>query len=92
MREMAMKTTLLWGVVAAVTLAVSGPAVSAEVKGTVAKIEGKTVTVKDDRGKETPVQVKDTAGIKVGDKVEIKDGVVTGQPTAPPKRRAPGYQ
>jgi len=49
---------------------------AAEVKGTVAKVEVKKITVKDAKGKETTVEVKDTAGAKAGDEVEIKDGAV----------------
>jgi hypothetical protein len=46
------------------------------IKGTVTKIEGNMVTVKDDAGKETTVDVKDVKDIKVGDKVKIKEGVI----------------
>lgn len=48
-----------------------------EVKGTITKIDGKKVTIKDDKGKETTVQVKEVKDVKVGDKVTVKDGVVT---------------
>ncbi|MCX7913484.1 MAG: hypothetical protein N2511_02725 [Thermodesulfovibrionales bacterium] len=61
---------------------------SAEVKGTVTKIDGNKVTVKDDKGKETTVEVKDPKGVKVGDKVTIKDGVVTKE--APKKKKPEG--
>ena len=49
------------------------------VKGTVTKIEPSEyeVTVKDEKGKETKVKVKDAAGAKVGDGVVIKEGKVT---------------
>jgi len=47
-----------------------------EMKGTITKIEGNKVTVKDDAGKETTVDVKDAKGAKVGDKVTIKDGAI----------------
>jgi len=64
---------------------------SAEVKGTITKIDGKKVTVKDDKGKETTVEVKEVKDVKVGDKVTIKDGVVAKD--APkkeePKKDAP---
>jgi outer membrane lipoprotein SlyB len=61
----------------------------ADVKGTVTKVEGMKITVKDDKGKETTVEVKDTAGVKVGDKVEIKDGKVMKEavPAAPAKKK-----
>lgn len=61
---------------------------SAEVKGTITKIEGNKVTVKDDKGKETTVEVKDVKGLKVGDKVKIKDGVATKE--APKKKKPEG--
>lgn len=65
---------------------------SAKIEGTVTKIEGKKVTVKDEKGKETTVTVKDLGGAKVGDKVEIKDGKVTvkKEPVKKPSP-APGY-
>jgi hypothetical protein len=49
------------------------------VKGTILKIEPSEyeVTVKDDKGKETKVRVKDTAGAKVGEGVVISKGKVT---------------
>lgn len=50
---------------------------AAEVKGTITKIDGKKVSIKDDKGKETTVEAKEVKDIKVGDKVTIKDGVVT---------------
>jgi hypothetical protein len=62
-----------------------GLAFAAEVKGTVTKIDGKKITVKDVAGKETTIEVKDTAGAKVGDSVAIKDGAVTVEKK---KRRA----
>jgi cation transport ATPase len=48
-----------------------------ELKGTITKIEGNKITVKDAAGKETTVEVKSTANIKVGDRVTVKDGEVT---------------
>jgi len=46
------------------------------VKGTVTKIEGTTITVKNSAGKETKVTVSDPKVVKVGDRVTVKDGVV----------------
>ncbi len=34
------------------------------------------VTVKDDKGKETKVEVNDAVGLKVGESVVVKDGKV----------------
>ncbi len=61
---------------------------TAEVKGTITKIDGKKVTVKDDKGEETTVEVKEVKDIKVGDKVTIKDGVATKE--APKKKKPEG--
>lgn len=58
-------------------VSVAGVSFAADAKGTVTKIEGKKITVKDDKGKETTSEVKDTAGAKKGDTVEIKGGKVT---------------
>lgn len=52
-----------------------GGAEKIKVKGTVAKISGQTVIVKDAKGKEVIVKLEDVKGIKVGDKVEVKDGI-----------------
>ncbi|TAL24842.1 MAG: hypothetical protein EPN94_06450 [Nitrospirae bacterium] len=51
------------------------------IKGSVTRIEVTEYefTVKDDKGKETKVKVKDAADIKVGDSVVIKDGKATKQ-------------
>lgn len=66
---------------------------SEEVKGTVTKIEGKKLTIKQADGKEVTVEVKDVKGIKVGDKVTVKGGVVTKEKgkeatPAPKKKKA----
>lgn len=55
------------------------------VKGTIMKIEPSEyeITVKDDKGKETTVTVKDAAGLRVGEGVVIKDGKV--MPAVKPK-------
>ena len=67
------------------TLGVVGVSFSAEeVKGTVAKIEGDKLTIQDDTGKQTTVQVKDQESlkeIKVGDRVLVKDGKVIKEKT-----------
>ncbi len=49
------------------------------IKGTVTKIVPSEyeITIKDDKGKETKVKVKDTGGVKVGEGVAVKDGKVT---------------
>jgi hypothetical protein len=52
-----------------------GGAEKIEAKGTVAKVEGQTVILKVDKGEKIIVKLEDVKGIKVGDKIEIKDGV-----------------
>jgi len=49
--------------------------VKAEIRGTVTKIDGKKLTIRQADGKEIVVDIKDTKGIKVGDRVTVKDGV-----------------
>jgi hypothetical protein len=77
-----MKKVLVLLVALVFALGVVGLSFAADVKGTVAKIDGKKITVKDEKGKEHTVEVKDTAGAKVGDKVEIKDGKVMKEAAA----------
>ncbi len=45
-----------------------------EAKGTVAKVEGQTVLLKDEGGKTLILKLENTEGIKVGDKGEVKNG------------------
>ncbi len=84
---MRMKTVIAVLVALVFALSIVSVGFAAEVKGTVTKIDGKKITVKDAQGKETTVEVKDTAGVKVGDTVMIKDGVVKKMP----KPAAGGY-
>ncbi|MCX7794008.1 MAG: hypothetical protein N2257_06350 [Thermodesulfovibrionales bacterium] len=58
-------------------LGLAGLALAAEVKGTITKIEGNKLTIKQADGKEVTVEVKDAKGLKVGDTVTVKDGVAT---------------
>ncbi len=68
------------------TVGVVGLGFAQDAKGTVTKIEAKKVTVKDEKGKETTVEVKETGGTKPGDVVEIKGGVLKVV-----KKKAAGY-
>lgn len=68
--------------VAVFSLVFAGPALSAmdEVKGTVTKIEGTSVTIKDTMGGEKTVEPKNPdalTDLKVGDKAAFKDGILT---------------
>lgn len=59
-----------------------GQAQAQEIKGTVSKIEGNKVTIMDDMSKENTVKVnnKDLGSlkeIKVGDRVLVRDGMIT---------------
>lgn len=84
---MKMKKILVLFIAVVFTLGVVGLAFSAEVKGTVSKIDGNKITVKDSAGKETTVEVKSVPkGLKAGDKVTIKNDVVTVD-----KKPAGGY-
>jgi hypothetical protein len=87
-REMKAKAIIAMFVAIVFTLGVVGLSFAAEVKGTITKIEGNKVTVKDAAAKETTVDVKDAKGVKVGDTVTIKDGVIT--PTPPAKKKVTG--
>ncbi len=82
-----MKKILVLLIALVFTFGVVGLSFAADVKGTVTKVEGKKITIKDDKGKETTVEVKDTADAKAGDKVEIKGGVVTKEGAAPAKKK-----
>jgi len=68
--------------VAVFSLVLAGPAISAmdEVKGSVTKIEGHSVTIKDSMGGEKTVAPKNPEALKdlkVGDKAAVKDGILT---------------
>ncbi len=45
-----------------------------EAKGTVTKVEGQTVLLKEDGGKTLILKLQDAQGIKIGDKGEVKNG------------------
>jgi type 1 fimbria pilin len=57
------------------TIAVAGLSFAADMKGTISKIDNGKITVKGADGKETTVS-GDAKGMKVGDKVTVKDGKV----------------
>ena len=96
---MKMKSIITVLVTAAFLLSLAGLSLAAGadkmgVKGTVIKIEGTKVTVQDDMGKETAVDVKDVKNTKVGDDVKIEDGVIknpTDEPGTAEKSGKPGY-
>jgi len=83
------KRLLILLVAIAFTLSVAGLSFSAqEVKGTVTKIEGSKLTIMDDLGKEKIVKVKNQEGLKeitLGDRVSIKDGMLTKEDVKSPK-------
>ncbi len=70
-----MKRALALIVMLTFVLGLTAVALSAEVKGTITKIEGNKLTIKQADGKEVTVEVKDAKGLKVGDNVTVKDGV-----------------
>ena len=84
---MKMKTIITVLVAAAFLLSLASISLAGaekmKVSGTVTKIEGNKVTVRDDMGKETTIDVKDVKDTKVGDKVKIEEGIIkkaTGKP------------
>ncbi len=62
------------------------------VSGKVTKIEGNKVTVQDDIGKETTVEVKDVKDTKVGNKVKIENGVIENLTSEPGMYENPKLQ
>jgi len=70
-----MKKFLVLLVAVVFTIAVAGLSFAADMKGTISKIDGGQITVKGSDGKETSV-AGDAKGLKVGDKVTIKDGKI----------------
>ncbi len=84
-------------VVAVFFLGLASPVLSAgmgdEVKGTVTRIEGGKVSIKDMMGSEKTVEPKNPealAGIKVGDQASVKDGILTKEGGAMPSAPSPG--
>ncbi len=46
------------------------------INGRVAKVDGDTVTVKDNSGREVTLKGQNTSGLKAGDTVNMKDGIL----------------
>lgn len=70
-----MKKYLVMIVVIIFTLTIAGLGFAADMKGSITKIDGSKITVKGADGKETTIE-GDAKGMKVGDKVTVKDGKV----------------
>ena len=70
-----MKRYLVLIVAVIFTLTVAGLGFAADIKGSITKIDGSKITVKGADGKETTAE-GDAKGLKVGDKVTVKDGKV----------------
>ncbi|MGB9698519.1 MAG: hypothetical protein ACPL5I_03950 [Thermodesulfobacteriota bacterium] len=47
-----------------------------EAKGAILRIEDKTVVIKNEQGQHVIIKLEDSQGLKVGEKVEIKDGIL----------------
>ncbi|MCX8028187.1 MAG: hypothetical protein N3A62_10110 [Thermodesulfovibrionales bacterium] len=77
-----MKKVLALIIAVIFTLTLTVFAFAAETKGTISKIDGNKITVKDEAGKESTIE-GDAKGLKVGDKVTIKDGKIVK-----PKKKA----
>jgi len=70
-----MKKVLVVLVAIVFTVAVAGISFAADVRGAISKIDGGKITVRAADGKETTVE-GDAKGLKVGDKVVVKDGKI----------------
>ena len=96
---MAARKLFVFIVVAMFSLGLASPGFSAgmveDAKGTVTKIEGGKVSIKDSMGEKTiePNNPGVITDLKVGDQVSVRDGKLTKEggagTSAPP--RAPGY-
>lgn len=96
---MVLKKLLIFLAVAVFSLGLASPVISAgmgdEVKGTVTKIEGTKVSVKDMMGDEKTVEPKNPealSDLKAGDRVALKDGILTkegGAQSAPSPGSSP---
>ncbi len=62
-----------------------------EAKGTVTKVAGMTLTIKDAAGKEVTAKVSNAKDVKVGDMVTVKDGKAAKAAAAPAKKKTSGY-
>jgi hypothetical protein len=84
-------------VIAVFSLGLASPGISAgpedEVKGTVTKIDGGKVSIKDILGVEKtvePINPEALKDLKVGDRAAVKDGILTKVGGAGPSTPAPG--
>jgi ABC-type enterochelin transport system substrate-binding protein len=96
MRKLVVILTALVFVVGLVSAGfAAGTAKTAKAEGTVVKVEGKKVTVREAKGKEVTIETDKT--VKVGDKVTIENGKIVKVETPAPakntkkKPAAPGY-
>ena len=87
---MRMKSIIALLVAVVFTLGMVSFTFAAEVKGTVTKVEAKSITVKDASGKETKVDVTNSGDVKVGDMVTVKDNKATKE-AAKKKSSSGGY-
>jgi outer membrane lipoprotein SlyB len=84
------KKTLALVVALIFALGIAAVSFAGEMMGTVMKVDGAKMTIKDDKGKETMVEDKMAKDIKVGDKVMVKDGKVTKAAEKPKKKKIEG--
>lgn len=45
-----------------------------ETKGSIMRIEDKTIVIKNEQGKHVIIKLEDAQGLKIGEKVEVKEG------------------
>ena len=94
---MAARRLFMFFLVALFSLGFASPGLSGvvgeEVKGTVTKIDGGKVSIKDFMGDEKTVEPKNPealTGFKVGDRASVKEGILTKEGGAGPSAPSPG--
>ena len=94
---MTARRIIMFFVFAVFSLGLASPGLSAgvgeEVRGTVTKIEGGNVSIKDIMGSEKTVEPKNPEALtelKVGDRAMVKDGILTKEGGVGPSAPSPG--
>ena len=94
---MTARRIIMFFVFAVFSLGLASPGFSAgvgeEVRGTVTKIEGGNVSIKDIMGSEKTVEPKNPEALtelKVGDRAMVKDGILTKEGGVGPSAPSPG--
>jgi len=91
---MKMRSAIIFFILVALTLAIVGLTFATDakvVKGVVTEVTKNAVTVKDEAGKETTVEVKDAGKVNIGDEVVINEGEVVKLGLRKPPPSSQGY-